>query len=338
MTPGPAPGRAADRARTIFLGSGSFAVPILDGLARHHRVELVAAVTAPDRPAGRRQELRPTPVGQRAAELGLAVLKPARVRAPEAIAEIGALEPGIGVLADYGQIIPPALLALPARGILNVHPSLLPRHRGATPIQAAIAEGDDRTGVTVIHMDEGIDTGPIVTTVGWNLTGSERAPDLEAFAAEEASELLERRLGPFLDGMIAARPQPDAGASVTRTLRREDGRLDPARPAAELERHVRAYLPWPGSFIDTTAGRLVVTAARVAPSLPGDEPGRLVRHDDRPALATADGRLVLDELQLAGRRSMAGPDALRGHPELASAIVEPPAAEPPAAEPAASRG
>ncbi|HUP54469.1 MAG TPA: methionyl-tRNA formyltransferase, partial [Methylomirabilota bacterium] len=146
--------------RTVFFGSGSFAVPIMDALDRDKRINLVGVVTAPDRPSGRRAELTPTPVARRALQLRVPLLQPARIRAQDAIDAIAALKPDLGVLADYGRIIPQALLDIPTHGILNVHPSLLPRHRGATPIQATIAAGDPRAGVTVILMDAGLDTGP----------------------------------------------------------------------------------------------------------------------------------------------------------------------------------
>lgn len=316
MTAGPAPGRAADRTRTIFFGSGPFAVPILDVIAADPRLEIVAVVTAPDRPAGRGKLMRPTPVALRAQATWVPLLKPARLREPEAVAQVAELQPDLGVLADYGQIVPRAVLDLPPLGILNVHPSLLPRHRGATPIAATIAEGDERAGVTIIRMDDGIDTGPIVARQSWPLTGTERAPELEARAAREGSELLQRTLEPWLAGTAPAIPQTPAGATVTRTFRRGDGRLDPGRSAQELERQVRALTPWPGTFLETEAGRLSVHAAAVGEAAEGDEPGRLVRHGDRLALATAQGRLVLDRVQLAGRREMAGGDFLRGQPQL----------------------
>ena len=210
MTSGSAPGRAADRARTIFFGSGAFAVPILDALAGDRRLELVAVVSAPDRPAGRSHEVTPTPVAARAATLRIPLVQPARVRAPEAIAELTALQPDLGVLADYGQIVPRPVLDLPPHGILNIHPSLLPRHRGATPIAATIASGDDRAGVTIIRMDDGIDTGPIVARQSWPLSGAERAPDLEAHAAREGAELLTRTIDPWLAGTAPAIPQTPA--------------------------------------------------------------------------------------------------------------------------------
>jgi methionyl-tRNA formyltransferase len=316
MTVGPATQRAADPARTIFFGSGAFAVPILEALFRLPTTSIVAVITTPDRPVGRSRALTATPVAARAEALGLPILRPARVRAPEALAEIAALKPDLGVLADYGQIVPAALLALPPHGILNVHPSLLPRHRGATPIPAAIAEGDSETGVTLFRMDEGVDTGPIVASRAWPLRGVERAPDLEADAARLGAALLVQTVPGWLAGKIQAMPQTAAGATTTRPFRREDGRLDPTRPARELERRVRAHVPWPGSFVDTAVGRVSVLAASVAPARAGDEPGRIVEEDGRLALTTTDGRFVLDEARREGRRAAGGAEFLRGQRQL----------------------
>jgi methionyl-tRNA formyltransferase len=311
------------QARTIFFGSGVFAVPILDALATDGRIGLVAAVTPPDRPAGRRATLTPTPVADRATQLGLPLLRPERVRAPESVAALAALRPDLGVLADYGQIVPKGVLDLPPFGILNVHPSVLPRHRGATPIQATIASGDERAGISIIRMDEGLDTGPLVAQDSWSLDGTERAPELESVAAQRGAELLARTLGPWLDGAIQPTPQDAGLATTTRPLRREDARLDPALNAVELERRVRAHIPWPGSFVETEAGRLAVLAASVADSQPDDRPGRIVRQGARPAIATSAGRLVLDRIQPAGGQAMDGADFLRGHPAIMGASVRP---------------
>jgi len=297
-----------ERVRTVFLGTGAFAVPTLLRLASHPAVSLVGVVTAPARPAGRRQRPQPSPVQRAAAG---SVLTPDRLRDPAAIAAILELEPALVVLADYGQIVPAALLAL-RHGALNLHPSLLPRHRGASPIPATILAGDRVTGVTLMRMDRGLDTGPIVAVERLTLDGTEAAPALEARLADLAAGLLDRSLGPWLGGELPAIPQPDAGATLTRPLRREDGRLDPSRPAAELERWVRAYAPWPGTFLDAGGERLVVTDASIVPSAPGDEPGHLVRHDARPALTTSAGRLVLETVTPPGRRSMPAADWLRG--------------------------
>ena len=317
MTPGPAPGRAAGPVRTIFYGSGSFAVPMLDVVAQHPRLHLVAVVTAPDRPSGRSKVLTPTPVSVRAHELKLPVYQPVKVRAPDSVAEIAAVRPDLGVLADYGQIIPRSLLDLPPHGILNVHPSLLPRHRGATPIPAAITAGDAEGGVSIIRMDEGIDTGPIVTAHGWPLDGTERGPELEARAAAEGAELLRATIGEWLDGTLTAREQTTEGATMTRPFRREDARLDPTRPAQELERRVRANAPWPGSFIGTAVGRVAVLAAFVADRRADDDaPGLLVEHDARLALTTPEGTLVIEAAQREGKRAVTGEEFLRGQRQL----------------------
>ncbi len=319
MTAGLAPGRAADRARTIFFGSGAFAVPMLDVVAQHPRLELVAVVTAPDRPAGRSKTLTPTPVAVRARELGLTVVQPARVRAPEAVAELTALRPDLGILADYGQIVPRAVLDIPPHGILNVHPSLLPRHRGATPIPGAIMAGDTEGGVTIIRMDEGIDTGPIVASRAWPLTGAERAPELERAAAAQGATLLDEVVGAWLD-WEDARPQGE-GATLTRPFRREDARLDPRRSARELERQVRANAPWPGTFIDTDVGRVAVLEASIADAQVGDASGQLVEHDGHLALATSDGRLVFDQAQREGKRAVSGEEFLRGQQQLVGTVA-----------------
>lgn len=299
-------------ARVVFFGSGAFALPSLEALLTSREVTVVAVVTAPDRPVGRRAEPTPTPVAARARAAGLALRQPPRVRAPEAVAELAALAPELGVLADYGQIIPPALLDLPARGILNVHPSLLPQHRGATPVAATILAGDAEAGVTIIAMDAGLDTGPIVAAEAWPLRGDETAPELESEAAARGARLLLSVLPGWLAGERRATPQDEAVATLCRPFRREDGRLDPTRPASELERRVRALAPWPGTFVETDAGRLVVHRAGVGEGSPADRVGELVADADGLALATADGRLRLLELQLAGGRRMASAELRRG--------------------------
>lgn len=314
-------------ARTVFLGSGEFAVPVGEVLARHPQVELVGVVTAPDRSAGRARSFGGSPVGRWAAGAGLPTLTPARLGDPDAIAQVAALDPELIVLADYGQIVPPELLELPRYGALNLHPSLLPRHRGASPIPAAILAGDTETGVSLMHMDAGLDTGPLIAQLLLPLDSTETAPELEARLADLAANLLADQLEPWLDGELLPTEQPTDGATLTRQLRREDGRLDPGREAADLERQVRAYQPWPGSFVDTPTGRIVVWLARPVAPVGGQEQGTLValpaeRGGPGLALATADGLLELIEVQPQGGRRMTGAELLRGRPGLAGASVE----------------
>ncbi len=300
------------RARTIFLGSGAFGVPAFRALADHPSVELVGVVTAPPRPVGRRQIPTPTPLAA-AIDLPVPILVPPRLRSPEAMAEILALEPELAVLADYGQLVPAPILELP-HGALNLHPSLLPRHRGATPIPATILAGDATTGVTLMRMDAGLDTGPIVAQERRRLDGDETAPELEADLAERAAGLLTRSLDPYLAGELIPHPQPDEGATLTRPLRRDDGRMDPTRPAVDLERQVRAYQPWPGSYLVTPAGRLAVLAAAVEALDPGGEPGVLLGDKHALVLVTGRGRLRLERVQPEGRSPMDAAAFLSGRP------------------------
>jgi methionyl-tRNA formyltransferase len=302
---------ATGRVRTVFLGSGGFGVPALDVLAGHPDIDLRAVVTAPTRPTKRGARVGSTPIEIRAQALGVAsVLSPERLRATDAVADVLRLDPELLVLADYGQIVPPSLLEL-RHGALNLHPSLLPRHRGATPIPAAILAGDAETGVSLIRMDAGLDTGPLVAQRRVPLGGDEVAPDLEVELARVAADLLADALVPWLRGDVPATPQPEDGATLTRPLRRADGRLDPARRAEDLERQVRAYQPWPGSFLDTRSGRIVVWRATVGPAT-GTRPGTL----GPTGMSTVAGDLVLHEVQPAGGRRMTWEAFLRGRPGI----------------------
>jgi len=298
--------------RTLFFGSGSVAVPALARLLDCGLVELDSVVTAPPRPAGRKKALRPTPVAELAAERGLAMRTPASLRNEAVLDELRAIEAALIVLADYGRIIPAAVLEMPRHGALNIHPSLLPRHRGAAPVQGAILAGDTVTGVSLMRMDEGLDTGPIVAQVELPLEGHELAPELEGRLAGMGAELLVGSLPDWLAGTLGARPQPEAEATLTHPLRREDGRLDPGRPAQELERQVRAYQPWPGSFIEIEGERLKVWSASVLERPVRVEPGDIILADGTIGLGTVEGTLLLEEVQPAGKRRMSGADYRRG--------------------------
>lgn len=293
-----------DGTRTVFLGSGEFAVAPAQALLDHTEIDLAAVVTAPPRPAGRGGKLRPTPVALWADSHGLPTLTPARLRDPDSLARLAELAPDLIVLADYGQIVPAGLLDLPRHGALNLHPSLLPRHRGASPVPAAILAGDSETGVTLMLMDAGLDSGPIVAQQRVPLTGTETAPELEAALSNVAAVLLSESLGPWLAGAIFPESQPDDGVTLTRLLRRDDGRLVQTRTAVELERQVRAYQPWPGSFLEVDGRRLVVWQARQLDALPSTG----------LAIPTPDGALELLEVQPAGGRRMSGAEFARGRP------------------------
>ncbi len=322
------------RVPTVFLGSGSFALPILERVSGLDDVRLISVVSAPARAAGRGGKRQMTPVAAWATAAGLDTLTPIRLRAAAAIADLRRLRPALIVLADYGQIVPTELLDLPPHGALNLHPSLLPRHRGASPIAATIMAADRETGVSLMRMDAGLDTGPLIARRLITLEGNETAAELEQRLAVLAADLLADSLPAWLAGDIEARPQPPTGATTTRPLRRADGWLDPARPAYLLERQVRAYQPWPGSYLDTVVGRLIVWRSRLPP-------GRAMEAAPAPAgrlvplptdggggglgLATSSGVLELVDVQPAGGRRMSAAELVRGRPQMVgSAVVQTP--------------
>ena len=327
----PRPGRS--RVRVVFIGTGEFGLETLRALEGAAEIDLAGVVTAPARPSGRGGRRRDSPVQRLATELGVEpILRPERLRRPEAITEVLTLWPELIVLADYGQIVPKALLEL-RFGALNLHPSLLPRHRGAAPIPATILAGDAATGVTLMRMDAGLDTGPIVAVERVELGGTETAPELEAALASRAAGLLLRSLPGWLAGTLEPHPQ-GGGATLTRPLRREDGRLDPGRSAVDLEREVRAFQPWPGSWFDTSAGRITVLAARAlvpggsheAGRDAGRDAGRLGPVGDAPSLVTGQGLLQLTEVRLAGGRPMSGAEFVRGRPGILGEMIRAPEA------------
>jgi methionyl-tRNA formyltransferase len=250
------------------------------------------------------------------------MLRPRRLREPEVVEQVLGAGPDLLVLADYGQIVPAALLTKPRHAALNLHPSLLPRHRGASPVQAAILEGDKETGVTIIQMDSGLDTGPVVAQARHATNGAETAPELEARLSLLGADLLARTLEPYLAGDITPQPQSAEGVTLTRPLRREDGRLDPVRGLVYLDRQIRAYLPWPGTFFETDAGRVIVWDARPLGGGATRETGTLLRLPaNRVALAASDGLLELIEVQPAGGRRMSAVELVRGRPGLVGSVI-----------------
>jgi methionyl-tRNA formyltransferase len=314
------PGQQAP-ARTIFLGTGQFAVPAAEILARDPNINLLGVITAPVRNPPPDPE-NDVPVAQWAANRKIGAYRPPNLRDRAAIDGVVVGRPDLLVLADYGQIVPPELLEMPRFGAINLHPSLLPRHRGASPIQATIMAGDTETGVSLIRMNTGLDTGPVIAQRKHPLSRSETAPELEASLALLAADLLHETLAPWLSGAIEAQPQSAEGVTLTRQLSREDGRLDPLAGIEHLDRQMRAYQPWPGTFLETPEGRVIVWEARPLEAGASRRAGTLLRLPaNRLALTAQDGLLELLEVQPAGGRRMTGAELLRGRPALAGAPI-----------------
>lgn len=290
-----------DLGRLVFLGTGAFGVPLLARLVEMGEEPMV--VSQPDRPAGRGLKTRPSPVVAWAREHGLRVETPRRLRSDEARATIAAFEPDALLLAAYGQLVPGAILQMGRRPPLNVHPSLLPRHRGAAPVAATILAGDTQGGVTLMIMTAELDAGPIVAQWPVPLEGRATAPELEARLAELASEVVPDRLRDWPRDASQAVPQDEAAATLIHPFTRADGWIDWRRPAEEIDRQVRALQPWPGAWTTLDAQRLHVRAARPAPGVSHVPIGALLP-GEWPEVACGEGALLLEVVQPAGRPAM----------------------------------
>ncbi len=293
----------------VFMGSPDFALPVLRRLAETYRV--VGVVTQPDRPAGRGRTMTPPPVKSLAETLGIAVIQPRRLREPEAFAQLQAWQPQLIVVAAFGQILRQNVLDLPPYGCINVHASLLPRWRGAAPIQAAILAGDAQSGVTIMQMDAGVDTGPQLNRRAVPILPEDTAETLSGRLATAGADLLIETLPAYLAGSLSPEPQQTQDATYAPMLKKEDGLLNFDEAAAALERRVRAFSPWPGAYLIWQGEALKVHRAHVADH-DARPAGRRLVVQGCPALATAAGVLVLDEVQPAGKKAMPGKVFLNG--------------------------
>jgi methionyl-tRNA formyltransferase len=287
--------------------------------------DVVGVYTAPDREAGRGRKLMESPVKRLALANGLAVFQPTSLRPPEAVAELASLRPDVIVIAAYGQILRQPVLDLPPKGVLNVHPSLLPRHRGASPIPATILAGDEQTGVTILQTEAGIDSGPILSQRTMLVEPADTAGSLSSKLAKLGADVLIETLPGWVNGTLQASPQDDSLATYAPMLRKEEGLIDWNRPAVDIWRRVRAYNPWPGAYTTLGGEAIHVWEAWPLNASVVVETGTVVALDESqsesvpasansPAFAvqTGDGLLAVISLQRAGRKAMAAQDFLRG--------------------------
>jgi methionyl-tRNA formyltransferase len=297
------------QARIVFMGSPDFSVPALEALARHY--PLAGVVTQPDRPAGRGRVLKPPAVKEAALRLNLPIIQPEKLRQPEAMDRLRAWAPDLIVVAAFGQILRPDVLDLPKFGCINVHGSLLPRWRGAAPIQAAILAGDQQTGITILKMDPGVDTGPMLSQRSIPILPEDTAGTLSEKLAPIGANLLLETLPPYISGELQPRPQPAEGSTYAPMLKKEAGQLDFAQPAVALERCVRAYHPWPGTWFEWNDASLKVIRARIS-SEKSPDVGKKMIFEGLPAVGTVEGILILEEVQPAGKKPMPGKAFLAG--------------------------
>lgn len=304
----------------LFMGTPRFGQMILEALIGHYEVAVV--VTQPDRRAGRGRRIRVSPVKSLAEAHDLPILQPQRVGEPEAIQQLRELAPTVIVVAAYGQILPLSILSLAEHGAINVHASLLPHHRGGAPIPAAILAGDRQTGVTIMLMDEGLDTGPVLSQAALDILPEDTTASLTEKLGHLGGQLLLDTLPQWMAGQIMPREQDDTQATYARLLRREDGRIDWAECAEAIARRVRAYYPWPGAFALWRDREVkLLRAHAISKETPNWLPGSVVRADSEIAVVTGQGLLILEELQLAGRRRLSAGQFVLGQQDFVGSVL-----------------
>lgn len=302
--------------KIVFMGSPNFAVKILQALVSEYQV--CGVVTQPDRPAGRGKILTPPPVKTLATELGLPVIQPARLKEPEALAQLENWNPDVIVVAAFGQILRQNVLDLPKFGCINVHASYLPRWRGAAPIQAAILNGDEFSGITIMKMDVGIDTGPTLLQKKMPLTADETLNSLSEKLANLGADMILEALRGYLQGRLTPTDQPGEGATYAPMLNKEEGKLDFSQSAILIERKVRALNDWPGTFYEINQQPLKIRKVKVIDDRP-TQPGLRKMINKLPAISTPDGWVQLLEVQPAGKKWMSGADYARGSQDWVNA-------------------
>jgi len=298
--------------RIVFFGTPEFAVPSLQALLASSD-QLVGVVCQPDKPAGRGQHLTEPPVKRAALAAGaLAIFQPTKLRTPDLAAQLRPLAPDLIVVAAYGKILPRALLELPRHGCINVHASLLPKYRGAAPIQWAILQGETHTGVTIMQMNEGMDSGEILLQRETAIGSAETYGELQTRLAHLGAEALTSALAQIHAGTLRRASQLEAAVTLAPMLDKHDGRIDWHQPAAQLACRVRAFNPWPSAFTALAGKRLKIHRARAQAGAAAALPGTVTATDDAIAVATGEGTLRLDELQLEGRKRLPAGEFLRG--------------------------
>ena len=306
--------------RIVFLGTGDIGVPSLRALVADGAHEVVGVYTQPDRPAGRDLKLRASPIKTAAIELGIPVFQPARIRAAEPVAELRALQPDLIVVVAYGQILPREILEMPRFGCVNVHASLLPRHRGASPVHAALLAGDNVSGITIMRMDEGLDTGDILAKVETPIGARETAGSLHDRLAQLAPAALLQTRDLLFRNEIRSEKQDESLATYAPKLTRGDGEVRWDSAACAIDQRIRALSPWPGAFTYLPIEKPVLLKIHAASVVPGTvgRPGEVIRAGpDGIVVGAGEGAVILEEIQIAGGKKMTAEEFLRGRTVLA---------------------
>lgn len=291
------------------MGTAAFALPTMQAVVAAE--EVVAVVTQPDRPRGRGREIAPPPVKALALDLGLPVLQPEKVKDPLFTAQLAELEPELIVVAAFGQILPAAVLDLPPLGCINVHPSLLPKYRGAAPFQWAIIKGETRTGVSIYRMDQGMDTGPLLKTREVEISEAETAEELGERLAEVGGELVKEVIKGLKGGTLKPTPQDEKGASYAPLFKKTDGLVPWQESAAEIRNRIRGMVPWPVAYTVWQGKMLKIYKGKIGAG--SDTPGEIISLDRGIEVACGKGSLFIEELQMEGGKQIGWQEFCRGH-------------------------
>jgi len=302
-------------ANIVFMGTPDFAVPTLKALIAHHTV--IGVITQPDRPAGRNRQIQMSPVKLVALEAGIPVFQPEKIRRAESVAELKQWQPDVYIVAAFGQLLPQTVLDIPPHGSINVHASLLPRWRGAAPIQASVRAGDAETGVTIMKMDAGLDTGAMLSKRAIPIEADDTGGSMHDKLSQIGAELLIETLPGYLDGTIQPVQQDESLVTIAPRIEKSESKLDWTQPADAIERWVRAFAPRPGTFT-YWEGKLikVISGAAENGSAP---PGKVIEHEGRRAIGTGDGLYLPTRLQIEGKSAVSAAEFMRGYPAILGA-------------------
>jgi methionyl-tRNA formyltransferase len=302
-------------AKIVFMGTPDFAVPALKACIEHHTV--IGVVTQPDRPAGRNKKIRQSPIKEVAVDAGIPVFQPKKIRQADAIEELKQWDADFYIVAAFGQILPQTVLDLPRYAPINIHASLLPRWRGAAPIHAAIRDGDAETGITIMIMDAGLDTGPMLSKQVVHIEATETGQTLHDKLALMGGELLIETLPKYLSGEITPQPQDESLVTYAPQIKKEEGNIDWSQPAVTIERLVRAFTPWPGTYTFWNGTQLKIHSGAYGAGRA--DAGLVIVHDERVAIGTGDGLYYPDVVQLAGKKRVTMTDFVNGYGDFIGA-------------------
>jgi len=310
--------------KIVFLGTPEFGAIVLDELSKT-KFKPVLVITSPDKPVGREQVITPPPVKVLAQKYDIPVFQPEKISNAES--KIRSLKPDLIIIAAYGKIIPKQILDIPKYGCLNIHPSLLPQYRGPSPIQFTILNGDEKTGVTIILVTEKMDQGPILTDLEFVIKNSEITyQELEKELANWGGQLLIKTIPKWLKGKIKPKPQDESKATYTKIFKKEDGKINWGKKAEEIERQIRAFNPWPGTFCKADNKTLKIWKASVLEQTDKAPKGVLgktfLAPDEKIAIQCGEGYLIIEELQFSGKRRMKAEEFLRGNIDFIGIILE----------------